>query len=356
MTTKLAILNVVCFLTISLFFNAASVYAGEQPPAKVVVSKIVLEKIARDHPFIGTLYYERISHISSEVSGLLTSISVKEGSRVKKGASLIRLDTEILEKEIQIHQNQIELSKLNISHLEKNFQRMDALFKKGSASEMVYDDARFALQNALLKQISTQANLEKLLIKKRKSVILAPFEGIVLQKKVDTGDWVNQGKPLLDIGSVNDLFIKVPVSETLLKHLSLGQKVPVLIHAYDKKLNGIIENISPIADEKTKNIFLKIRIPSLKKVAQNMSASVRIPTGRPEMLALIPRDALIKFQGKDFVYTVRENKAVMLPVNIVRYMGKKVGADNNHFKVGTSVVVDGNERLRPGQAVVVSPQ
>ena len=68
---------------------------------------------------------------------------------------------------------------------------------------------------------------------------------------------------------------------------------------------------------------------------------------------LIPRDALIKFQGQDFVYTVNEGKAGILPVNIVTYLGKVVGADNPHFTEDMEVVVEGNERLQPDQPVVV---
>ncbi|MCP3900252.1 MAG: HlyD family efflux transporter periplasmic adaptor subunit, partial [Desulfobacteraceae bacterium] len=155
------------------------------------------------------------------------------------------------------------------------------------------------------------------------------------------------------IGSVKDLFLKVPVAETLLEFISMDQNVPVTINAYNKEITGTIENLSPIADEKTKNVFIKIRIPMLTKVAQNMSATVFIPTGTKRTLAIIPRDALIKFQGKDFIYTVKEKKAVMLPVNITSYLGNTIGANNKHFTEGMSVIVDGNERLRPGQAVVI---
>jgi len=340
-------------LLILFIINASIVYAQEQPPARVVVSKIVFQTVAQNRSFIGTLYYERISHVSSEVPGLVTKINIRAGDQVKKGAPLVHLDTEILEKEILIHKNQIEQAKLHISHTQKHYQRMDVLYQKGGISEKDYDDARFIYQEALLKKLSAKTILEKLLIQKRKSLIKAPFEGIILEKNVDSGDWVQQGKPLISIGSVNDLFIKVPVAETLLKFITVGQSVPVTIIAYDKEMMGTIDNLSPIADAKTKNIFLKIRIPLLTRVAQNMSASVVIPTGSGQKLAMIPRDALIKFQGKDLVYTIREQKAVQLPVNIVTYQGDSIGADNEHFTEGMPVVVDGNERLRPGQFVVV---
>ncbi|MCP4721398.1 MAG: efflux RND transporter periplasmic adaptor subunit [Desulfobacteraceae bacterium] len=333
--------------------HGSMAYAWEPAPARVVISKIVHETMARNQSFIGTLYYERISHVSSEVSGLVNRVNFRAGDRVNIGTPLVHLDTEILEKEIIFHKNQIELAKLNIDHTQINFQRMAALRKNNSISEKDYDDARFSHQQALLKKFSAQTTLEKLLIQKRKSVIKAPFDGIILEKNVDSGDWVNQGKQLFDIGSVNDLFIKVAIAETLLKFVSIGESVPVIINAYDKQMTGTIDSLSPKADAKTKNVFLKIRIPMLSKVAQNMSAIVFIATGNKQKLFMIPRDALIRFQGNDFVYTIKEKKAVRLMVNIKAYQGNMIGADNAHFKEGMPIVVDGNERLRPGQSVVI---
>ncbi len=334
-------------------FKGSMAYAREQTPARVVISKITHETIAQTDSFIGTLYYERISHVSSEVSGLVNKIDFRTGDLVQKGLAQVHLDTEILEKEIQFQKNQVKLAKLDIDHKHLNFQRMATLYKNNSISERDYDDASFVYQASLLKKISAQTTLEKLLIQKRKSVIKAPFEGIILENNVDSGDWVHQGKQLFDIGSVNDLFIRVSMAETLLKFVVVGQSVPVIINAYDQKITGIIENLSPQADTKTKNIFLKIRIPRLTKVAQNMSATVILATGQKKKLYMIPRDALIRFQGNDFVYTIKDKKAVRLGVHIVAYQGNQMGADNPHFIEGMPIVVDGNERLQPGQPVVI---
>ncbi|MDA3787771.1 MAG: efflux RND transporter periplasmic adaptor subunit [Desulfobacula sp.] len=325
----------------------------DQPPANVVISKIVFQTLAQNRSFIGTLYYDRISHVSSEVSGLVTKIDVRAGDQVKKGISFVSLDTEILEKEILINKNLIKQADLHINHSKINYQRMESLYKKGGISEKDYDDATFVYQDALLKKVSAETILEKLLIQKRKSVIKAPFDGIILEKNVDSGDWVQQGKQLASIGSVNDFFIRVPVAETLLKFVSIGDQVPVIINAYNMELTGTIENLSPIADAKTKNVFIKIRIPMLTKVVQNMSATVFISTGTRQNLAMIPRDALFKFQGNDFVYTIKEGKAVQLPVNIVTYFGNRIGADNEYFTEGMPVIIEGNERLSPDQSVVI---
>jgi multidrug efflux pump subunit AcrA (membrane-fusion protein) len=71
---------------------------------------------------------------------------------------------------------------------------------------------------------------------------------------------------------------------------------------------------------------------------------------------MIPRDALIRFQGNHYVYVVKEEKAVRLPVHIVSYQGNWIGADTAQFTEGMEIVVDGNERLQPEQAVVIVDQ
>ena len=144
-------------LLILVIINGAIGYAWdkqpEQPPANVVTSKIVFQELAQNRSFIGTFYYDRISHVSSEVSGLVTKISVRAGDRVDKGMPLVTLDTEILEKEILLHKNQIDQAALHINHSKKNYQRMDSLYKKGGISGKDYDDAAFVYQGALLKKM-----------------------------------------------------------------------------------------------------------------------------------------------------------------------------------------------------------
>ena len=109
-----------------------------------------------------------------------------------------------------------------------------------------------------------------------------------------------------------------------------------------------------VADVKTKNVFLKIDLPQLEMVAENMSATVYVDASEKRILKVLPRAAVVKFQGKDFVYTVKDGKAAIMPVNIVRYLGEKVAVDDPYIAAGMQVVIEGNERLRPEQPVSVS--
>ena len=159
----------ILFICLTSFFVITS-FAGavEKPPAKVVVSQITTDKIARFQTFIGLLYYERVSRVSSEVAGLVKKIDVKTGDRIRKNEPLVWLDIETLEKEIQIQKNMIEQADLRISHLKKNHDRMERLLKNDNIREKDYDDAVFEYQSSLLERQAALTTLEKLLIRKRK--------------------------------------------------------------------------------------------------------------------------------------------------------------------------------------------
>ncbi len=339
---------------VSVFIWWSVVGAQGPPPARVVLGQVTKENVSTNQTVTGVIYYERVSNISTEVVGLVEVVEVNQGDHVKKGDPLVRLNTEMLEREISLTKIRIEQIELRIQNKQKNFRRLERLYKSSGVSEKEYDDAHYTYQDVKKEKKIARENLEKLLIQKRRSVISAPFDGIVLTKNVDSGAWVQQGKQLVSIGSSNDLFVRAPIAETLLQYIRLGEKVEVILNAFSKRIEGDVSGIDPVADLKTKNIFLKIKIPAMSFVAQNMSADVSVPSSDKRELSVFSRAALIKFQGKDFVYSVKEGKAAILPVHIVAFLGDRVAVDNEYIVPGLPLVVEGNERLRPDQPVTIA--
>ena len=342
-----------CFAVVMLTFCSLA-FAQGPPPAKVVVGEVVKEEVSTTHSVTGVLYYERVSDISTEVVGLVEEVNVSQGDLVKKGDPLVRLNTEILEKEIALTKTRIKQIELRINNTRKNYTRLERLYKSSGVSEKDFDDALYSFQDAQMEKQAVEDSLAKLKIQQRRSVIKAPFDGMILNKNVDSGAWVQQGKELVTLGSSSDLFVRAPIAENLMRYVQPGETVQVVLNAYSREVEGTIVGIDPVADLKTKNIFLKIQIPPMDQVAQNMSATVFVPSSEKRELSVISRAAVVKFQGKDLVYTVKEGKASILPIHIVAYLGTKVAVDNPYIVPGLPVVVEGNERLRPDQPVVVA--
>lgn len=347
-------MRLLTLVLLSMVTAAGPVLAAGPPPANVVVAKVVQQELAESQAVIGVLYYERKSDVSTEVSGLVEEITVNQGDRVKQDDILVRLNSEILDEEIALTRTRMAQIDLLIENSRKNYERIASLYKEAGVSEKAYEDALYTYQDAEKERQVTAQNLAKLLIQKKRSIVHAPFDGIILSKDVDSGAWVTPGSKLVSIGSSNDIYVRAPVAENMLQFITLGETVAVTINAFNQKVEGRIVNIDPVADVKTKNVFLKIDIPELPLVAQNMSATVSVASSPKRNLSVLQRAAIVKFQGKDFVYTVKEGKAAILPVNIVAFMGEKVGVDNPYITPGMIVVVEGNERLRPDQPVTVA--
>lgn len=340
-------------ITLGVVMLASVTYAAGPPPAKVVLGEVERKEVAKTQSVTGVLYYERVSDISSEVAGLVEQVKVRQGDQVKKGDLLVRLNTDILKKEIALSKTRIAQADLRIENQEKNYKRLERLFDSAGVSEKDFDDAYFAYQDAQMEKQALKDSLARLRLEQERSVISAPFDGIVLTKGVDTGAWVQQGNDLVSLGSVQDLFVRAPIAEDTLQFVSFGEKVAVILNAFKREVEGEVVGLDPVADVQTKNVFLKIKIPPMDFVAQNMSATVLVPGSAKKELSVLSRAAVIKFQGKDFVYSVKDDKAAIMPVNIVSYMGNKVATDTPYIVPGFPVVVEGNERLRPDQPVMV---
>ncbi len=345
-------------MLVLLFLWAAGTAFAEgppaAPPAKVTTTKVVERDTSQKKGMIGVLYFDRFGDISTEVGGLVKKIYFREGDRVKRGDRLVALNTDFLDREIAREKARIERVSLRIEQTKRNLERFEALFKEEAASETDFEDLSFSHRELIKERETLSIGLEIIRLRKKKSVIRAPFDGMILSKGVDLGGWIDKGSTICRIGAFDSLYVQLPVAETIMKLLKKGDKVDAVINAYDKKVVGEIVGVRPRADEKTKNVYLKVRIPLTVDLVENMSVTVQVPTRKGEVLKMVPRDAVVKFKGKDFIYSVKEGKAMIIPLQVVSFMGNEVALANTNLVSGMAVVVDGNERLKPGQAVVVT--
>ena len=329
----------------------------ERPPAKVKIAKVTEKNIAKNANLIGVLYFDKVSNVSTQVAGMVQAVYFHEGARVKKGETLIKINTDFLDQDIAFEKTRIEQIDVRIKKTQKNLERFKKLLKNEAVSEVDYDNLNFLLLEQIKEREMLQQGISKIKLQLSKCLVTAPFDGIILEKKIDVGNWVIPGGMLCRIGAVNDLFVKVALSEKLVRFNPKNKKVKVVLNAFGNELEGKITGIMPIADQKTKNVFLKIRLginAMTTDVAENMSATVYISTGDQKKMKIIPRDALINSQGQNIIYTIKDNKASVVAVKTVVYLGADLGVTGPEILIGMQVIVDGNERLQPDQPVVIT--
>jgi len=337
-----------------LFFFIFNTFAmAQQPASKVVVSKVFEKELAKTCEFVGVVDFDKISGVSSELSGLMTHQYIAEGNVVDEGEVMVRLNTDFIMKNIEIAKIQKDQIDIQIDHTQKNLKRYETLFQNDAASEKMYEDLSFSHKELLKKKAEVNTNIEKLNMEIEKSIIKAPFKGLVLKRLKNKGEWISPGMAICSFAAIEDIFVNVSVPEELLRYIKPNDRVHVKINALDLQLTGIVKSYVPVADMKSKTFQVKIAIKWFPEAMQNMSATVNVPASDKKILKMIKRDALIKFQGKDFIYTIDDGKAAIMPVNIVAYDGKYIGVDNPDIRVNMPVITEGNDRLQPNQPVEI---
>jgi RND family efflux transporter MFP subunit len=266
------------------------------------------------------------------------------------------LNTDFVRKDIQISRAQIAEVEAEIEKLAREVKRLESLKRDNLTSRSAYEEAFYSHKALLKRRDRLQRSLERMQIHLEKSQVKAPFDGIVLEKLRELGDWVDKGKPLARLGSINGVQAVIPVSETLLPYQQAGSGFELFIPALDRSFKGKLTGMVPFAELRSKSVYLKIGLPYEEGMIENLSVEAQVPSAAPRKLRMIPRAALLQAQGTDMVYTIAEDKAVPMGVNIVARSGEFIAVDNAEIVVGMPVVVDGNDRLRPGQSVQVVTQ
>ena len=322
----------------------------EMPPANVSVAKVIRGQIAPQNEFIATIFYQEISDTASEISGLVGMVHFEEGQRVKNNQILVELGSEILRKRIQASTASFEqiLSELEIAGID--LKRGEKLFKKKSISKQSYDENKFRVIGYEKRAASLKAEVERLEIELEKKIIRAPFDGVVIKRNVDRGEWISEGDTVAVIGKDDTIDIVAEVPERYIQYVKNGMQVSVTANA--SNFVGTVIAIVPKGDVATRTFPVKIRTPNVHALIEGMSARVTLPTGKITPALIIPRDAVISKFGQNVVYAVVDDKSNMIPVQIVGYDGLSAGVESQGLAEGMFVVVEGNERLRNGQAVV----
>jgi len=182
-------------------------------------------------------------------------------------------------------------------------------------------------------------------------VVKAPFSGTVSARHVDPGTWVSVGQPLLEIVSLDEIEVHVDVSAELGARLEAGQEAKLV---GSSTVAAAVVGIVPALDPATRTMRVRL-IPKQrpKWLLAGMALNVEFAVTFAEEGVTIPRDALIRGPVSVRVIKYVDGKGVPVEVEVLATAQTHALVRAGGLAVGDRVVVRGNERLRPGQALEV---
>ncbi len=295
----------------------------------------------------GNVSTNNLVEIMAEAPGILTSVFVKEGQQVVKGQQLAKIDDGGLSPQLAQMKIQADLAKTT-------FERQERLWKQKVGSEMQYLQAKtnYEAQEKAVKQIEEQI---------AKTVVLAPFSGVIDEVITKQGNMVSPGmNQLFRIVNLNEMYVETNVPErhiaTVTKGRSVEVELPVLTEKIQTKVAQVGSFINPA------NRTFKVEIPvsnESKMIKPNLTAKIRINDYTNEKALLIPQSIISEnAKGEEYLYVV-ENKSnnVGTAKKIIIKTGQTEGDYIEVLKGienGAEIILEGARSIKDGQEVKVN--
>jgi membrane fusion protein, multidrug efflux system len=287
---------------------------------------------------VGTVRAAQTSDAASQMMGNIVEIRAHEGDQVQRGQVLAVIDDSqpraALDRAAAADlaaQQLLVGTESDLALAESTLKRYQTLYEKKSVSPQEFDEVKARQQAAVARRDMAkagQAQAQAALSQARTSLdytrIRAPFEGVVTEKKADSGTLASPGMPIFTIEDVRRYRLEATVNENDLRYVRTGQQVLVTIDALDNAgLSGRVVQIVPAADSASRAFMVKIELPIDTRLRSGLFGRVRFSRGERQAL-LIPRSAVVERGQLQGIYVLDQNKVASL-----RYitLGKPSGAE-----------------------------
>ncbi len=352
----------------------------------VQVETIVVSKVYPSQAFTllnasGYVVAQRKAAVAAKATGRLDWLGVEEGSKVKQGQVIARLeDRDVVAArdktaaDLENARAALLQARAEQDNATLNFNRNKDLVAKGFVARTDYDASEARYKQALAGSVraesavrSAKAALTAAEVAVEYTRIRAPFDAVVLTKDADIGDIVtplgaaaNAKASVVTIADMNSLQVEVDVAESNLSKVKAGQPCEILLDALpDDRFSGQVHMIVPTADRTKASVLVKVRFAQRDpRILPEMSARVAflerpVTQNEEKPITAVNPSALVAREGKTVAFAVKDDSVVEIPVAPGRQMGELVEVRAG-LKPGDKVVLNPPKNLKNGSRISVA--
>jgi membrane fusion protein, multidrug efflux system len=345
-TTYIIIFIIALLIIIKMVFlqpeNSSQPPAGPQKSQTAQVNGFVVSPITIENKISssGTILANEEVELRPETSGKLVSVLFKEGTSVKKGQLLVKINDADL---------QAQLKKLNLqSKLAKEKEtRLKGLLEIKGLSQEEYDVAANELQ-------TLEADMDLAKAQIAKTEIHAPFDGTIGLKSVSEGSFVNNSNVIASIQQTDLLKIDFSIPEKYASIVSTGDTVKFSVEGIREQLSARVFAIEPKIDAQTRNIMIRaIYTNSTGKVYPGAFAKVELISNKKKSSFMIPTEAVIPELKGNKIFVCKNGKAMPVKVETGIRSESKIEIVSG-LNDGDTVITSGIMSLKPETNVKVA--
>jgi membrane fusion protein, multidrug efflux system len=365
-----------------LILAALAVPAGSalaQTPPAVGVVTAEEKPVTQSNQFVGRIQAEKRVNLIARVSGFLEKRAFEQGTEVKEGDLLYVIEQPPYQAEVQLRQANVNQLQASLDNAKLTLERAKKLLPTPAGEQQTYDTALYAERALEAQVLGAQAQLQTAQINLGYTEIHAPIGGKIGETLINTGNYVGPTSgTLATIVSQDPMYVSFPVPLTTLLELREryamkggAQAVIVKIELPNGQMygqTGHIAFLNNTVNENTGTILMRgtIANPPLPSYSKAVNKPIRelfdgqfvrvyLEGAEPVMRVAIPRAAVLSDQQGNYVYVVNpENKAEIRRIEL----GPSSPATayvSSGLKQGEKVILEGLQRVHPGQTVTPSP-
>src|SRR5438477_3133473 len=311
-------------------------------PVAVAVEavKVAVQPMPQSITAVGSLRSDESITVRPEVAGRISEILFKEGQRVARGSTLIRLDP-------SVNRAEVEQGRANLKLAKSKYDRAVDLAKSNFISGQARDEAENNLRVAEAGVQLAEARLAKTEIK-------APFSGIIGLRVVSLGDYVKEGSDIVNLESSDPLKVDFRVPEVYLKQIQVGQTLHVSLDAIPgKTFEGKVFAVNPLVDAAGRAIVIRalVRNPDTS-LRPGMFARVRLITRNLQDALAVPEQAIVPQGDDQYVFKITDGRAMRVKVEVGQRRDGKVEIVKG-LEPTDMVVTAGHLKIRDGVPVTI---
>ena len=330
--------------------SASAQGASFQPPPEAVTTVVARQEVwPATLRAIGTVVASQGVTVSADLPGIVETISFTSGRAVRAGQVLVVLDTSQEQAQLAAAESQRDLARLNL-------ERMRDLSEKGIISQSDFDRAAAEARQGEARVGEIRATIER-------KIIRAPFSGMLGIRKVNLGQYLAGGDPVVSLQSLRPVYVSFSVPQQAVGRLQVGSEVSVTAQGQEALEAGRITAVDSIVDEATRNIEVQATFANRDgRLRPGMFVEVQASQGESTPVVALPASAISYAPYGDSVFIVEDVKGPDgKNYRGVRQQFVKLGGARGDqvavvtgIKPGEEVVSSGVFKLRNGAAVQVN--
>ena len=291
----------------------------------VEITAVATEDVDVTVHAVGTLEAEQSVRIQPKRAGRVVELAVAEGSRVAAGTVLARFDDRDFRARLDQARASLTETQVRAANASRQHERTRQLKEQGIAAVQQYDDLKAELDRSTAALDVARANVAFAEAELAETVIIAPFDGVIGRRLVDTGAFVREGDTLTTIVDADPVEIVFAVPERHAADLRIDQDVAVTVASdATRAFPGTVTFIDPEVDPVNRTVVVKAILPNPELALRpGQFATVALTLAHHANAIVVPEEALVPSGDRVYVYVVEDGRAQARSVTIgVRLPGR----------------------------------